>query len=314
MTPTSGPFRMLCGAAIAYGLTSGGYNANQIAVEPLAKRILRPLEDGDDLNAKREAFLRPRIINEFLNKYNGHALPSLVIGHNVLNSMGVPIDRTEDVLKLILEGAESVGFITTIKDKKYVQLTGAVASKEPPVRNVEVFTSNGSPIVEDVPVSSQILEYPNPPVANTHLDTKKNNKVFITHGKNKNLVEPIKQLLVFGKFEPVVSVERQATSKPVPDKVMDDMRSCGAAIIHVESEMQLLDSAGSTHNVLNPNVLIEIGAAMALYGKRFILLVKNGVKLPSNLQGLYEVRYEEENLTANDTIALLKAINAMSNE
>lgn len=27
LTPTSGKFRMLCGASIAYGLTSGGYNA-----------------------------------------------------------------------------------------------------------------------------------------------------------------------------------------------------------------------------------------------------------------------------------------------
>jgi hypothetical protein len=34
--------------------------------------------------------------------------------------------------------------------------------------------------------------------------------------------------------------------------------------------------------VLNPNVLIEIGAAMALYGRRFILLVKAGTRLPSN--------------------------------
>jgi predicted nucleotide-binding protein len=42
---------------------------------------------------------------------------------------------------------------------------------------------------------------------------------------------------------------------------------------------------------INPNVLMEIGAAMALYERRFILLVRQGVKLPSNLQGLYEVRY-----------------------
>jgi len=43
--------------------------------------------------------------------------------------------------------------------------------------------------------------------------------------------------------------------------------------------------------VLNPNVLIEIGAALALYGKRFILLVEEGTDLPSNLQGLYQARY-----------------------
>ena len=61
----------------------------------------------------------------------------------------------------------------------------------------------------------------------------------------------------------------------------------------------------------NENVLIEIGAAMALYGDRFILLVKNGVRLPSNLQGLYEVRYAGDNLDANDTVKLLGAIKDM---
>lgn len=142
-------------------------------------------------------------------------------------------------------------------------------------------------------------------------DNVKLRRVFITHGKNKEFVEPIKQLLSFGEMEAVVSVEKQSVSQPVPDKVMNDMRNCGAAIIHVEDEMTLIDSEAKEHVVLNPNVLIEIGAAMALYGKRFILLVKDGVKLPSNLQGLYEVRYTGPNLDGGATIKLLQAINEM---
>jgi predicted nucleotide-binding protein len=62
---------------------------------------------------------------------------------------------------------------------------------------------------------------------------------------------------------------------------------------------------------LNENVLIEIGAAMALYGERFILLVKEGVKLPSNLQGIYEVRYAGDKLDGNETIKLMGSINDM---
>jgi hypothetical protein len=37
---------------------------------------------------------------------------------------------------------------------------------------------------------------------------------------------------------------------------------------------------------MEPERPIEIGAAMALYGRIFILLVADGTKLPSNLQGL----------------------------
>src|SRR5437762_12085912 len=32
MSPSSGPFRTLTGSAIAYGLTTGGYNASEIAL------------------------------------------------------------------------------------------------------------------------------------------------------------------------------------------------------------------------------------------------------------------------------------------
>lgn len=89
------------------------------------------------------------------------------------------------------------------------------------------------------------------------------------------------------------------------------MRSCGAAIIHVEEERRLVDNEGNEHIVLNDNVLIEIGAAMALFGQRFILVVKEGVKLPSNLQGLLELRYKGQTLDMEETVKLLEAIDDM---
>jgi hypothetical protein len=91
--PNSWQFRGRCGAAIAYGLTSGGSNAPEISIEPLGMRIVRPLEEGDDLVARREALLRPRVIGEFLRKYNGAPLPRLDIAQNVLTDMGVPPEK-----------------------------------------------------------------------------------------------------------------------------------------------------------------------------------------------------------------------------
>jgi hypothetical protein len=75
LSPTSSLFRMLCGASIAFGLTEGGYNADEIKVQPLATRIVETAEEGNDLSARREAALRPRVIREFLTKYDGRALP-----------------------------------------------------------------------------------------------------------------------------------------------------------------------------------------------------------------------------------------------
>jgi hypothetical protein len=65
-------------------------------------------------------------------------------------------------------------------------------------------------------------------------------RVFITHGKNRKILEQVKELVAFGKFEPIIAKEHEATSKPVPEKVLEDMRSCEAAVIHVGSEGMLL--------------------------------------------------------------------------
>lgn len=89
----------------------------------------------------------------------------------------------------------------------------------------------------------------------------------------------IKEIVDFGNFVPVVAQERESAAKPVPDKVMDEMRSCQAAVIHVSSEGTYTDTAGKERPHINENVLIEIGAAMALYHGNFILVVEDGLVL-----------------------------------
>ena len=123
--PSSGPFRSLCGSALAYGLTEGSYSASEIKLTQLGRRVTRPKVEDDDLAAKREALLMPRVIREFLTDYNGSPIPKDNIAKNVLSDMGVPDDRTSKALALIVESAESLGLITKIKDKRYVDLEGA---------------------------------------------------------------------------------------------------------------------------------------------------------------------------------------------
>jgi len=114
-----------------------------------------------------------------------------------------------------------------------------------------------------------------------------------------------------GGFEPVISVRNETTAKPIPEKVMDDMRSCSAAVIHVGSEGALIDVNGVEMPQINANVLIEIGAAMALYRGRFILVVEDGVKLPSNLQGMYESRYTGKAIEFSAGMKILKALRGL---
>lgn len=325
--PKGRQLKLLSGASSAFGLIDGGAQASSIAVTDLARRVLRPKAEGADLSAKREAVLLPRVFGDFLRNYDGHAFPRQDIAMNVLEDLGVPRDKAEEVLERIDTSARMVGFTEEINGKLYVSLSG---SGVPPPKDAEVEPDEEAaeaPIVKAAPAASEPerisplsqsaytqSQQPRPTALATAIaEDERRRKVFITHGKSRELVDPIKRLLEFGELAPVVSVERQSVSKPVPEKVMDDMRACGAAIIHVDADRTVVDQDGTEHVLLNPNVLIEIGAAMAFYGRRFILLVRDGVKLPSNLQGLYEVRYTNETLDAHATIRLLEAIKDIKN-
>lgn len=104
--PASSQFRMLCGAATAYGLTSGGYSAPTVSITPLGQRIIRPLKENDAVMAKRVAFLKPRIMSEFLRSYNGIPILRDSIARNILGDLGVAPDRTQEVLDLIPSSRE----------------------------------------------------------------------------------------------------------------------------------------------------------------------------------------------------------------
>ena len=307
IAPTTGSFISLTGAAVAYGLTEGGSKAETISLTDLGRRVVAPTEEGDDLNAKREALMRPRVVREFLTKYDESRLPRPDIGQNVLEDMGVIAKATERTLTLIQESADNLGMLQDINGTKYVNLGAAGSadeSDEVDRGDAEDAPSTQSPIrlVEDQPTESQEVDSASVP------SDPADRRVFITHGKKgDNIVKQVKEILGFGDFEPVVAVERETTAQPVPLKVMSDMRSCSAGIIHVSGERKVLDQEGEEHMMLNENVLIEIGAAMALYGNKFILLVEDGIRLPSNLQGLYTARYSGTELDQPATMKLLKA-------
>ena len=304
VSASSSRFRTLTGAAVAYGLTTGGYNAPEIGLTPLGRRTVAPTVEGDDLQAKREALMKPRVIREFLERYNDSPLPDPRIGRNVLEAeMGVAPDATERTLDFIIESARGVGLLKEASGKTYVDLQATVT--DPDEAGVEAEPDPTEESAHTAPTADARADASGLPPS----DLKTNRRVFITHGRNKKIVQQLKELLTFGDFDPVVSVERESVSKPVPDKVLDDMRSCAAAVIHVGTDQLLLDSQGQEQRVINPNVLIEIGAAMMRYGGRFILLVEDGTTLPSNLQGLYEVRYQGDELDYPATMRLLKAFN-----
>lgn len=311
ISPTSSAWQVLAGASIAYGLSDGGINANVIKLTALGRRLVAPEAEGEDLAARREAILQPRLLREFFEKYRRAKLPNDVIAGNVLKSLGLPADRTANALEIIKANGAYAGIIRSTPTGPFVSLDSPSVPLAATTADVQDNNaSDPADLDEGLRAVAERVAQPavTAPVAveATREADSKANRVFITHGKQRAIVGQIKELLLFGKFEPIVSIERESTAIAVPEKVFEDMRSCGAGVLHVGAEGHYLDKDGNQHAKLNDNVLIEIGAAMALYGKRMILLVEKGVNLPSNLQGLYRCEYEGDKLDYESTMKLLK--------
>jgi hypothetical protein len=130
-------------------------------------------------------------------------------------------------------------------------------------------------------------------------------RVFITHGKNLELVGQVESILQISEIDYEVAIKEESTAIPVPEKVFGAMRRCTAGVIIVSKEQV----QGDSNTVqINPNVLIEIGAAFVLYDRRVVLLWEKGMPVPSNLQGLYRCEFEGKELGWGEGMKLMKAL------
>lgn len=243
-------------------------NANLIKLTSLGRKLVAPEQEGEDLIARREAIQKPRILKEFFERYRRAKLPNDTIGANVLKSLNLPADRVQSALEIVKANGRYAGIIRETPTGPYVNLDspGVPAPAATPglpeqdTGSAEVATSETEGLRQLTSTSQTTVQAP--ALSGTATFDARLNRVFISHGKQKAIVAQIKELLTFGSFEPVVSVERESTAIPVPEKVFEDMRSCAAGVIHVGAEGKYLDKDGNEHTKLNDNVLIEISAGV----------------------------------------------------
>jgi hypothetical protein len=189
--PTTGGFRMITGASVAYELTEGGaQSATTISLTLLGRRIVAPTDEGDDIHAIKEAIMKPRVINEFLTKYNNNKLPAKNIALNVLEEMGVPTGVTDRAYDMIIENAEFAGVIENVNGTKYVNLESVPIPTSTSVEEVSV--GEMGPTGEDVSLlfaNPNIAEELVPSVVPPLNTIVTNKRVFISHGKNRAIVD-----------------------------------------------------------------------------------------------------------------------------
>lgn len=169
-----------------------------------------------------------------------------------------------------------------------------------------VTESSKKPIIEDeqVPTADEKRSALDEDVEASQNIVKKEVKVFISHGKNMDLVGQVETMLGVAEIPYEIAISEETSAIPVPEKVFNSMRRCDAAIIIVSAEN---DQEDGTFQI-NQNVLIEIGAAFVLYNKKVILLWDKRLSVPSNLQGLYRSEFEGDELSWKAGMKLMKAI------
>jgi hypothetical protein len=214
-------------------------------------------------------------------------MPSDLIARNVLQQeFSVPSERLDDVLATLKDNGAYVGFIQDTKTGPFVSIedprpSPVTVPSEPPVKSDPKAPPADSP--EAIPNATQIAE------SELRKEAQTTFRVFITHGKNMQIVEQVKDVLELYDIDYEIAVEEETTAIPVSQKVLGAMRRCQAGVMIVSADEPLGDPSLSK---INNNVLIEIGAAFVLYDQKVVLLWDKTLKVPSNLQGLYRCEFE----------------------
>jgi predicted nucleotide-binding protein len=309
LSPTSGSWRNLCGSSIAYGLTEGGYNAQQIILTDLGRRIVAPTEDGDDLVAKAQALMQPRVQREFFEKYDRAKFPKDDIGRNVLVSLGLPKDRSERAFEILKENGTAAKIIRETKTGPFVALgsTNTAQVVRPAGDAVEMEDDEGA---DASPASTS---QSTPPAATAAPSPPSKKQLFVAHGKNTKPLDDLKKILNEFKIPYKVAVDEPNKGRPISAKVAQLMNECSAGIfIFTKDEKFLRDGKSGHEEVWRPseNVVYELGAANKLWGQKIIIVREEGVNFPSDFSDLGYITFKDGEI-ASKAMEIFKELIAL---
>ncbi len=113
----NGERRMEISSAIKYGLLDRP-SSGQLRVTDLARRILRPQQDGEDILARREAAVMAPDIGEVYQHYRGENLPDPQFFDNALvDTFHIPAANLSQFKNIFIEVLKDAGLIEQNGDK-----------------------------------------------------------------------------------------------------------------------------------------------------------------------------------------------------
>lgn len=304
-SPNASQFRKLLLASRAYGLTSGGVNAEQFELTGLGQAAT----GGDEVaraDALRRAVLNVPPFRTFLRAYHGKKVPSPAAFREFLIAQaGVPEARTADCIDHVLADARLVGFTRRLASGEYIDLddsgpAGPTASAESESQEIDEAPEEASDGSRSGGSGSP--ESDAAPAARTDAPAA-TKKVFIAHGKNRTPLDQLKRMLDQFKVKYAVAVDEPHKGRPISTKVASLMRDdCSSAIFIFTADECFVrkDPDGGAEEVWRPseNVVYELGAASVLYDRRIVVFKEKGVTFPSDFSDLGYIEFEQDQLAA----------------
>lgn len=93
------------------------YSAKKYSVSSRGRKIIFPVNSGDELSAKVEAFLSVPLFKKVFEEFRGKPLPPESGLKNLFTRYGILPDRVRLSVRIFLNSAEQAGFFNTSRDR-----------------------------------------------------------------------------------------------------------------------------------------------------------------------------------------------------
>lgn len=276
-----------------YGLTIGSWSndpTHTVRLSPVGKAIVDPGIDDNPTQLKRDAIQKPRVFSEFLRFIDGRVIPpeercksTLVQRYHVGRSVA------ELCYSIMMMNVRSLGLVVKDDEQRDTLQLGN--------KPTETTTTTESESVQEGLVSESLEPSP---LAGQEQDVPASNdkpkQVFIAHGKNKTPLNQLVDILREFDVKYVVAIEEPNAGLPVGEKVAKAMHDCTSGIFIFTAEEKMMKEDGTEVIWPNLNVVYELGAGSAIYGKKIVILKEKGVTFPSDFSGVTHISFDKDNL------------------
>jgi hypothetical protein len=296
-TPQSSRFRDLVASSRFYGLTTGGINSEEFALDDLGERATSD-DDETRVAAYKAGVMRVVPFRAFFEAFASKKIPGAVAAKEFLTrNAGVPEGHAQDCINHILADAETAGFVREIGSARYVDLAGTPIVRDPTTDGHADEEPDDVADVAEGQVDPAYARGGNGNVPDPHPEPERPSAIFVGGKKGKSLTQLIAILDEY-KIPHKEAEQEPNAGRPISQKVADTIKQCGAAIIVFTPDEELRDLDGNPVWRPSQNVVHELGAAGMQYGKRIVIFREETMTLASNYSDVGHITFKDGELSA----------------